>query len=421
MAENTPLFKNKIVILVITLGLILRVFFSFSTYHPDLRTFQYAGQIIAEGNLLNFYDFLQDLPESEDLKRLVVFNYPPAIYFFHGLFNFIFSFLFGSSLVNGYLVEIKEGLGKFDFMFHLSLIKIPYLIFDLLVAFILVRFFERTNEKVIAITLWMFNPVVIYSAYILSQFDIIPTFFVLLALFFVNKKKLEIASLSLGAGIAFKLFPIFLLIPLCFLGKKFSDKVKIFAIGLIPYIVSVVPYIFSPGFRTTALVASQTDKSFYANIPVSGGLNIILFPLTLAVVYLVLYYKKNVENSYSNLRRSFLVVLLSFFIFTHVHPQWFLWVTPLLIMEFIKSGKKYRAIFLSLVGYFFIYLFLYEDPSLTIGALAPLFPSLYNTKNMWEILGINIDYIYLRSFFHSLFVAASVFLGVKYLLTEKYE
>lgn len=410
MEKDNFLFRNKVILFSLIIGILIRVALSFITYHPDLRTFQYAGKIIAEGNILNFYDYLQNLPETEEIKKLIFFNYPPAIYFFHGIFNFIFSLIFGSSLVNSYLIEIKDGLGKFDFLFHLFLIKIPYLIFDILSAVYLSKLFTSTKQRILAFTFWMFNPVAIYSSFILSQFDIIPTFFVILCLYFAKKRKFEWAAFSIGMGIAFKLFPIFLLIPLCLVVKGNIARLKLILIGFIPYVISILPYLPSNGFRNSALLASQTDKSFYASIPVSGGLNILLFPMVLVLIYLFFYYIWGRLDSYQALWRGFLISLIPFFIFTHIHPQWFLWLTPLLIIEFLENGNKYKALFYGFVAYFLIYLFFYEDPSLTIGAFAPAFPALYNTQNIWIILGLNINYIYLRSVLHSIFTAAGIFL-----------
>jgi hypothetical protein len=257
----------------------------------------------------------------------------------------------------------------------------------------------------------MFNPVMIYSSYILSQFDVIPTFFVILALYLVKKEKLSFASLSLGFGIAFKLFPIFLLIPLSLLGKNNISKAKLFIIGFIPYLISIIPYLPSSGFRSSALLASQTDKSFYASIPISGGLNILLYPFFLVFLYIFFYYRSNDGfNNFRVLRRRFLLVLAPFFIFTHIHPQWFLWLTPLLIIEFLENGKRHQTLFYGFAIYFLAYLFLYEDPSLTIGAFSPIFPHLYNTDNIWSLLGININYIYIRSLLHSAFAAAVAYI-----------
>ncbi len=421
METDKFIYKNKVILFSLIFGILIRILLSFITYHPDLRTFQYAGKIISEGNILNFYDYLQGLPESEEIKKLIFFNYPPAIYYFHGIFNFIFSLIFGSTLVNSYLIEIKDGLGKFNFMLHLFLIKIPYIIFDILAAVFLSKLFDTARQKKYAFVLWMLNPVAMYSSYILSQFDIIPTFFVIFCLYLAKKRKFELASLSLGVGIAFKLFPVFLLFPLALIVKGNLSRLKLILIGFIPYLLSILPYLPSSGFRSTALLASQTDKSFYASIPISGGLNILLFPTILMFFYLIFYYKKEQRDSYQIIWRSFLVALLPFFIFTHIHPQWLLWLTPFLIIEYLENGYKHTALFYGIVFYFFVHLCLHEDASLTIGAFSPIFPALYNTQNIWNILGLNINYIYLRSILHSVFTASGIFLIFTHLKSSTHE
>ena len=66
--------------IILTIGIILRIFLSVATFHSDLEVFNRAGQLIAEGNILNLYDFSSDSG---------VFNYPPLIYWFHGLFTYL--------------------------------------------------------------------------------------------------------------------------------------------------------------------------------------------------------------------------------------------------------------------------------------------------------------------------------------------
>src|SRR3989344_9227108 len=144
---------NKFWALIIV-GIIIRLFLASTTYHSDLRTFQYAGQVIGEGNILNVYDYLFTTAKNHEISKLVVFNYPPAIYIFHGLFNFISSLILGNHFINGYLINVDLGFGKLDFMLHLLFIKLPYIIFDILIAVFLSRLFESKRERFLALILW---------------------------------------------------------------------------------------------------------------------------------------------------------------------------------------------------------------------------------------------------------------------------
>lgn len=360
---------NKILIILIA-GIFLRLFLAFSTVHPDLQAFYLGGKILTEGKILNLYDY-----SSEQ----AVFNYPPLIYWFFGLFNFLSNW-------------------------GIWLLKLPYLIFDLLLGLLLFRLVEE-KKKILIFGLWMFNPVSLYATYMMGQFDVIPTFFTVLSFYFIAKDKLNFAALALGFGIAFKLYPVFLLIPLLILAKSFFEKIKLLLLAALPYFISILPYLSSGSFRSNALFASQSSKSLYASIPVSGGESILLFPFLLLLFY---FYIWNNQSSRINLWKVFLIPLLLFFILTHFHPQWLIWVTPFLILDLVSNKfKNWFAQFLILASWFLSLFFF--DPSLTLGMFSPQAPDL------WTLLGLNLDYNFSRSIIQTIFAGSSFYLIYKWL------
>ncbi len=407
---------------VIIFSIILRIVLAFSTYHQDLQALNLAGKIIASGNVLTFYDYLSKLPLNDPTRALAVFNYPPAGYLFHGLFNFLFSNFLGISQINQFILDLPSNYGNFQFDVHLLLLKIPYLIFDLLTGWVLYKLFDSRRKATLALILWLFNPVNLYVSYMMADFDIIPTFFTILSIYFIAKNRLNLSALSLGFGIAFKLFPLFLVIPLLILGKNFKEKAILIVISVLPYVLSIMPYIPSHNFRTNALFANQSSKSLYAALPVSGGESIIYFPLLLLFFYLLIWgYKQFLSQSRMiEVWKLYLIPLLLFFIFTHYHPQWLIWITPILIMELVESGFKNLLsqilIYLSWFGSLFFF-----DPGLTINMFAPIAPALYNVPSVWTLLKINIDYNFSRSIIQTIFASASVYLIYLYFPYRKKE
>lgn len=361
--------------MILISGIVLRVFLSFATFHPDTVAFYLGGREVASGHILNLYDFS---------SNLAVFNYPPLIYWFHGLFHLV-------------------SFSNYGF------VKLPYLIFDLLIVWVFLKIFPQGSSK-LAIGLWMFNPVALFATYMMGQFDIIPTFFTLLSVYLISKNKLDYAALALGSGVAFKLYPIFLLIPLMILGKSYMEKFKLAVLALFPYLVSIIPYLPSHNFRSMALFASQSSKSLYANIPISGGEAILLFPVSLLIFYLLI--RRKVLNKLF-FWRIYTVALLLFFIFTHYHPQWLIWITPFLIMDLTKERFKnlwpVSLILVSWVGSLFFF-----DPSLTVGMFAPLVPALAKLPAVWQLLNLNLDYNFSRSLLQTIFVGASIYLIYEY-------
>jgi uncharacterized membrane protein len=192
---------SKIWILII-LAIALRIFLSFTTYHSDIAALVNGGQFIASGHILNLYDFSSDI---------LVLNYPPLIYWYFGFFDLFFTGIFG-------------------------LLKLPYLIFDLLLGFLLYKMVEP-RKALLAFGIWVFNPISLYATYMMGQFDIIPAFFSVLSVYFALKNRLTWATLALGTAIAFKLYPIFLIIPLITFGKNYWERFKLIMFSLSPYLV----------------------------------------------------------------------------------------------------------------------------------------------------------------------------------------
>lgn len=399
---------NRKLFFIITIAILIRIFLASATFHTDTVAYQLAGQIVASGHILDFYDYLWTLPPTNIIAQnfpTKIFNYPPGIYLFYGAVNFLFANILHISLINDYLIIDTHVFGNLLFNIHQLILKSPYFFFDFLTALIFSKLFKEKKDQLLAIIFWLFNPVNLYATYMMGQHDIIPTFFVILSLFLINKNKPKIAAFSLGFGMIFKQFPLFLLIPLILTEKKIINKIKLFVIGVLPYILLQIIYLPSKGFRINSLVADQTLKSFYAQIPISGGEALILFPVVLIFLYLVFYYQK---INYEKLWVSYFLVLLIFFIFTHSHPQWFLWLTPFIIIDLIISKfKHWLPALLSLVS--FIGLLFFFDPSLTVGMFAPIWPGLYNMPGIWQILKMNPDYNMCRSILQSLFAGVAVF------------
>jgi hypothetical protein len=398
---------KKGIIWIIATGILIRIFLAFSTFHSDIQPFYFAGETIAKGNVLNFYDYLGSLsPESPILAiyPTYLFNYPPLVYFFLGPINYLLALPFGGGLLHKFIFDLPGLLGNIQLNILLLTLKLPYFAFDLGVALLLYKLFDKPRNKFLALTLWIFNPINLYATYMMGQFDIIPTFLSVLALYIaIKKNSFFYAAFFLGLGTAFKIFPFLFLIPLALMKDKWFDRFKIVALGVLTYVLTILPFLASSGFRSTALVAGQTTKSMYATLPISGGESVILFPALLVFFYFVFLFKKiKAEKLWSR----FFVLLLIFFIFTHYHPQWFIWITPFLIIDLVKSGlKHWPLVLLAVITWLGQVSFF--DPGLSVWLFSPIKPELYGQPGIWESLGINYNLNMARSVLQTLFVAVA--------------
>lgn len=381
--------------LIILIGFILRLVISGVTFHPDVRSTALPSAVVFREGSLNFYEDSKKLSPNEILDDL------PLSYFINLPLHLILRPFISNVIEDQFLNNSNVLFGNPSLWFYLIYTKLPLVIFDLglglLLTFLVVESFKKQ-----VLYLWLFNPFTLWVTLAIGQFDIIPTFFIVLTWFLIKKEKLQWAALTLGTGGAIKSAP-FLLVPfLVGLGKNWTQRVILLILALVPYLITVIPYLGTDEFRRNALFAPQLSKSLYANIALSGGEKIILVPAILLVLYLLYFSKKREIRDFLNFS---LILLLSVLSLTHFHIQWFLWVMPFLIIWLL--GNWHNEIKLTSVGIFLsllIMLFLF-DSSLQIKLPAPIFPGLDNSLGLKEILS-DEQGIFLRS------VAASIFAGV---------
>ncbi len=407
--------KGKLFWIVLFLGIIVRFFLAFSSIHPDLVAFYTGGQIVFDGHFWDLYDYIEKLPFDSPLRKIYpadLFIYPPLVYLFFGYVATTFSTIVPVYVREALIYDLPSVLGDLRLNLFLLLFKVSYLPFDLGIAFLFLQIFKDKPKKGFsAFVLWIFNPVNLYVTYMMGQFDVLPTFFVVFAFYLIvsfYKTKphyLYLAGFSLGVGASLKIYPLLFIPLLMFLEKNWFRRLLLFFVSFGVYLLSIFPFLDSPGFRSSALLAGHTLKSFYATIPISGGQSIIIYLSLLFFVYWVFYFRGVTLN---NLWSGFFIILLLFFVFTHYHPQWFLWIIPFLIFDLIDSdGKNWPLVLLSVFVFFGLVLFF--DRSLSLGLFSPLFPSLFSGQSIWELLGVNLELNLWRSVLHSLFVSVALF------------
>jgi len=406
---------RKTISIILTIGIVLRVFLSLTTYHSDVAPFDFAGKVISQGNITNFYDYLWKLPDNHPYLRVYprnLFNYPPPVYFFLGGVSLLTTWMVSPVIHANFILDFPSTLGNIQLNLLLFLLKLPYFLFDIAIAYMLMSFFKDEKKKMWAFGLWIFNPINLYATYMLGQFDVIPTFLSVAALYLVvkNKNRIDVVSLIpsavlLGLGAAFKIFPLLFIFPLALLKKDWWGRIKVLGAGVLTYFILAFPFIFSKGFRATAMLAGQTTKSLYAQIPISGGESIILFLAAVIFLYLIFIYRK---VSAEDLWKRFFLMILTFFVFTHYHPQWFVWITPFLVIDLVNSNfKNWVVLALTIVSY--IALLTFFDPGLTVWLFAPINPQLWGLPELWQLIGLNPDINVFRSIFQTLFVGAALY------------
>jgi len=405
--KSNKFFPGFFVILF--LGVLIRLVLMPITYHPDLLGHSFSAYFLAYEGKINLYDTLASLPPDHPLVKNFgvgdIFIYPPLTYYTLGFFRFLVKPFADPNLIPWLMVHL-DSLHSYPRLFeHLFLFKLPYLFLDIGLAFLLTKFFDDPKKKKLAFILWMFNPVAIYVSFMIGQLDLLPVFFSVLSLFLYKKKKNYLSMISMGIAASYKMYPLFLILPLAFLiSDKFKERLKLTLAGIFPFVFFIAPYLSSSAFR--AMVFSpKSQKMLFMNWPLSGAEAVYPFVLFLSIITFLSYYQKiNITPL-----PYFLAILLLIFSVTHFHPQWFLWVVPFLVLELVDNN--FENIVLALVIFFgWILLTLLFEPSLSFGLFNPLWPDLERATGLSEIIGKYTNVFQLKSLIRSVFAGASVFL-----------
>lgn len=316
--------KKTTFLALFILGLALRLFLAISTYHQDLGAITLSSSYILSGQALNFYE-----QSGQDISK-TIFNYQPLAYLLPSFFYLPFANHTKSAGETYLNSDWQKGHNSF-FNFDLLLFKYPHLLADFLIFLLLGSILIGYKNKQSLQLLWWLNPVSIFVSSVIGQVDIFITLFLLIAYYFQQKGKLlpSIFFISLSALIK----PIGLvLLPFVIWSKsknifpKTISSITSLSLGVVFYLLGILPYLWSESYRYYALFADQINKTIYSGIEVSPGTVIPFFFISLFFIYFLYLHNK---LSYL---KVICLVLLSSLVFTNFHPQWLVWVMPFLVM-----------------------------------------------------------------------------------------
>lgn len=356
--EETHPYARQLLIYGI-LGYSIRVMFMPIAMHIDLI------------GVLTISNFVVDAPLIEKLGS-TFFVQPPPLYFLMGTSVYMQRML-GVDLISRY--GVKENVEKLlqldilgpqfyadsDLKLFLILTKIIYFIFDICLAMILLKMcnmMANRRETILTYKIWCLNPVSVFVPYIVGQTDILATFFMTLALYFMVKNNHYKSMISIGLAAIMKTYFLVLVFPFAvILSRMARGQSQGFQTTFIKYFIvgSIFPVMSWVSVSIPATLTVQ--KSYFANyfLGYSAKFNmegpfetqLYVFPLLLIVFYALALLKR--EWTTGEFIHFLLAYLLMYYAFDVFHPQWFLWVVPLFSLVAAKDKRLLNTLPLLMV------------------------------------------------------------------------
>lgn len=398
--------RFKLIILAIFLRLLVALFL----FHPDIKTIAFQTSFLKQG-VVNIYSYLSENKQHLPLKE--EFVYFPLTYFVIGGYQAVISSVLGDAFNNWlYDAGTVSTPNNPNIFIYLIFLKLPLLLMDLFIAFLLPQFFRKEADRKKVFNLWLFNPFTIILIYAFSNIDLYVVLLTIIALLYIKKEKIIKAVFFIGFAASFKLYPL-LFVPFFFLkAKNVKEKILTVMIPTLIFVLTIIPF-FSTSFINSALISGLSTRIFNPSFMIGFGESIMigLFLLSSLFFYGLVINKKTTIFNYV------IIVLFILFSFSHYHISWLLWIAPLLVVLAIKKPSCKWIIFIWALFSILIPLF-YQDRSMTY--------SLYRIYTSWfDLLPIPFtivekfyDPYAIQSMIHSLLAGLSTIIGYKLLIKK---
>lgn len=250
------------------------------------------------------------------------------------------------------LVVLLLGENRFYF-------KLPMIISEVFLAFIIYKLsIEYTSNERLAYwtsVIFLLEPWIYFQTVIYGHFDIIPTFFMVLAVYLLVKEKIKLSALSLGIGIMYKVFPIVLvpIIALYFIRQNNWHRIIEYMVVIVSVVIIVsLPFlILSYDTYISVMLAIGGTRGiaihkimFYlisrANMSRSLWSSIMrVFWVGGLLFTLLIFIKREVADEKLSLLEESTFFLLIFLLLNRaLHEQYIVWAIPFLILFFL--GKN---------------------------------------------------------------------------------
>lgn len=402
---NLSFFKSREIISLIALALLLRLLIIPFYFHPDIKTYHFQASFLKQG-VVDIYSYLAQnkttLPTKEE------FVYFPLTYFFLGSYQIMASPFLGSQFQNWLADSQVQTYPSAPYVFrYLFILKLPYLIFDLLIAVGLVNFFNNQKDKKRALIIWLFNPISLILIYVYSNVDIFPVFFSLLSLTLAKNRRLILSALMLAIGVGFKAYPIIFL-PIILLNAD-SIKLRLKILATVVLTLGLINGLFltSAAFLSSTVSSGLTTRLLYPGLSIGFGESLMLGLISLGALGSYILIKKQLKGDQNYI--YYLSILLLIFSFSHFHIQWVLWILPMVIILNIYL-PKFNLISWVLCLVAFIIPILYEDSFMLVALLGVISPIYKVLPTPFAIVSrFNDPYIF-QSGLHSLLAGGSLIL-----------
>lgn len=310
---------------------------------------------------------------------------------------------------------------------HIFLFKLPYLVFDLLCAWLIFRFFKGHKSQFFFVALWLFNPVTLYATYIFGRFEVIFLFFLIATALALKKNRLFLATVLFGLAfhareIGIVLVPTFALVLIMEYWSCRVSLAKLF--GLLSFMLTllIAPYIAKYLFSLESVFTREANvlevkKGISGFFGLEFGGTYIYFLVT-SLSFFFLLNKRNL-NACEVFIFSGLTMITPLFFGDLKSAHYFAWPIPFLILSGYYLNNTKLALTVLSVFWVLFWLLHPNGANFTLLLATPVHEAFFGFgtfKQFWNSLFIGhpiLNAAVLKKLFMTIISSAMIYFLIK--------
>ncbi len=327
------------------IGVAIIVFSYFSFNHEDIMITATHGmdllRCIISGNFLEFYDYTMGTA-----------YYLIPTYLIFAVWSIVPMIVFRLAGIPLWGVIEYDAISYPLLMWY----KLLPTLFFIGIAIIVYRIIKEMNidDKLAktAAFLWVTSPIAMFSQFVFGQYDAIGLFFLMLSLLFYIQGKYYKFSMVMSIAITFKMFPIFIFVPLILLVEKRITRIIVhFVIATIGYGFVNVIFMNSEAFRKVAQFNKGIVWIFTSSTIPSAFSATSIFILAVMAICVIAYETRVEAHKDINVYAIYICLFVYSFLFAFVywHPQWVIMLVPFLAIATVMNKHMNATIILDIV------------------------------------------------------------------------
>ncbi len=279
---------------------------------------------------------------------------------------------------------------------HLFVFKIPYLVFDLLSAWLIWQYFKGSTWRNVALLLWLFNPVTIYASYVFGRFEIISIFFLITTALSLKQHRVLLAALCFGLALNCRevniiFVPAFLLALYHFLAHSQISKKRILLAFAIVVSLWQLPQIIESLTGAEPLFSGPTkavdiDRGITA---LTAGKFAGVYPFFLLFGIAAFVLLSRVSNETYSAHEAFVAAgastVAAFFVTGFHSAHYFAWIMPFLVLLLYQREGLLLPIIALIACWFSFWMMNPEGAYFTPLLATPIHESLFGWGNFAQV------------------------------------